>query len=102
MHLWLGHVVPEALLGGPIALVEDGDKVIIDTEKRSIDWVVDAEEESRRRKLWEATGKGELKVKRGVLKRYARDVQVSSASGKLFWGFCVTVSFVAGERWSVL
>jgi dihydroxy-acid dehydratase len=72
-----GHVVPEALLGGPIALVEDGDKIVIDTEKRSIDWVVDEEEQARRRKAWEASGKGELKVKRGILKRYARDVQVS-------------------------
>ena len=69
--------MPEALLGGPIALVEDGDRIIINAEKRSIDWAVDAEEEARRKTLWEASGKGELKVKRGVLKRYARDVQVS-------------------------
>lgn len=72
----LGHVVPEALLGGPIALVEDGDKIVIDTEKRAIDWLVDETEQARRKELWEKAGKGEIKVKRGVLKRYARDVQV--------------------------
>lgn len=69
--------MPEALLGGPIALVEDGDKIVIDTEKKTIDWLVDEKEQARRKELWEKSGKGELKVKRGVLKRYARDVQVS-------------------------
>jgi dihydroxy-acid dehydratase len=58
-------------------LVEDGDKITIDAEKKTIDWVVDVNEQERRRKLWEISGKDELKVQRGVLKRYARDVQVS-------------------------
>ena len=69
-----GHVVPEAFVGGPIALVEDGDKIVIDTEKRSIDWLVDEEEQARRRAKWQQR---EYPEKRGVLFRYARDVAVS-------------------------
>jgi dihydroxy-acid dehydratase len=72
----IGHVVPEAILGGPIALVQDGDRIVIDAVEKTIDWVVTPEEEARRRKEWEASGKNQIKVTRGVLKRYARDVQV--------------------------
>ena len=72
----IGHVVPEALLGGPIALVQDGDRIVIDTVAKSIEWVVTPEEEAKRRKEWEAAGRNQIRVTRGVLKRYARDVQV--------------------------
>ena len=72
----VGHVVPEAILGGPIALVQDGDRIVIDATENSINWVVSPEEEARRRKEWEASGRGQIRVTRGVLKRYARDVQV--------------------------
>ena len=68
--------MPEARLGGPIALVRDGDRVVIDTEKRTIDWEVSEEEQARRRVEWEDSGKGTLTVKRGILLRYARDVAV--------------------------
>jgi dihydroxy-acid dehydratase len=71
--------VPEARLGGPIALVRDGDKIIIDSEKRTIDWDVSEEEQARRRVEWEGSGKGALTVKRGILLRYARDVAVRDA-----------------------
>ncbi|KAI0661299.1 dihydroxy-acid dehydratase [Cubamyces menziesii] len=67
----IGHVVPEAFVGGPIALVEDGDKIIIDAEKRTIDWLVDEDEQARRRAKWVQR---EYREKRGVLYRYARDV----------------------------
>ncbi|KAH9176337.1 dihydroxy-acid/6-phosphogluconate dehydratase [Lactarius sanguifluus] len=70
----IGHIVPEARLGGPIALVQDGDRIVIDSEKRTIDWDVSDEEEARRRKEWEGSGKGALTVRRGILLRYARDV----------------------------
>jgi len=70
----IGHVVPEARLGGPIALVRDGDRVVIDSEKKTIDWDVGKEEQARRRVEWEGSGKGTLTVKRGILLRYARDV----------------------------
>jgi len=74
----IGHVVPEARLGGPIALVEDGDKIIIDSESRSINWLVDESEQARRKALWDASEKGKLSVKRGILLRYARDVAPAS------------------------
>ncbi|KAF5370674.1 hypothetical protein D9758_001879 [Tetrapyrgos nigripes] len=70
----IGHIVPEARLGGPIALVKDGDPITIDTEARTITWGVDEEEQIKRRKEWEASDKGKLNVNRGVLYRYARDV----------------------------
>jgi dihydroxy-acid dehydratase len=72
----IGHVVPEALLGGPIALVEDGDRIIIDAEQRSITWLVDEQEAARRSAIWKTADKGRIRVKRGVLLRYARDVAV--------------------------
>ncbi|KAJ7496032.1 dihydroxy-acid/6-phosphogluconate dehydratase [Mycena galericulata] len=74
----IGHVVPEARLGGPIALVEDGDKIIIDSESRTINWIVDEKEQTRRKQLWDASDKGKLNVKRGILLRYARDVAPAS------------------------
>ncbi|PBK91434.1 dihydroxy-acid dehydratase [Armillaria gallica] len=70
----IGHAVPEARLGGPIALVKDGDQIVIDAEKRTIDWLVGEEEQERRKKEWDASDKKELNVKRGILFRYARDV----------------------------
>lgn len=74
--------MPEAFVGGPIALVKDGDKIIIDSATRTINWLVDDEEQARRREEWEAFGKREYRVKRGVLYKYARDVAVSSIH---FW-----------------
>lgn len=74
----IGHVVPEARVGGPIALVQDGDKIVIDSETRTINWLVDEQEQERRKKEWEASDKSKLNVRRGVLYRYARDVAVSS------------------------
>ena len=73
----IGHVVPEARVGGPIALVQDGDKIVIDSEKRLINWVVDEEEQKRRKVLWDASDNDKLSVRRGILLRYARDVAVS-------------------------
>ncbi|KAG1808342.1 dihydroxy-acid and 6-phosphogluconate dehydratase [Suillus variegatus] len=70
----IGHVVPEATLGGPIALVEDGDLIAIDAKSRTIDWLVGEEEKVRRRKAWEVSGKSALRERRGILFRYARDV----------------------------
>ncbi|KAJ6499130.1 dihydroxy-acid/6-phosphogluconate dehydratase [Mycena sanguinolenta] len=74
----IGHVVPEARLGGPIALVEDGDRIIIDSESLTIDWLVDEAEQAKRKAAWEASDKGKLNVKRGILLRYARDVAPAS------------------------
>ncbi|KAF9452730.1 dihydroxy-acid dehydratase [Macrolepiota fuliginosa MF-IS2] len=74
----IGHVVPEARVGGPIALVEDGDRIIIDSETKTINWLVDEEEQKKRKAIWDASDKGKLNVKRGILLRYARDVAPAS------------------------
>jgi dihydroxy-acid dehydratase len=48
------HVVPEAAAGGPLALVEDGDLIELDVEKRRLELRVAPEELERRRKAWRA------------------------------------------------
>ncbi|KLO14627.1 dihydroxy-acid dehydratase [Schizopora paradoxa] len=73
----IGHVVPEAQVGGPIALVKDGDKILVDAASRSIEWLVDEATKLERQKEWEANDHP-LKVRRGVLFRYARDVAPAS------------------------
>ena len=71
----IGHVTPEAFLGGPIALVEDGDRITIDAESKEISLHVDAQELERRRQAWSAP---DAYTERGTLAKYAR--LVSSAS----------------------
>ncbi len=71
----VGHVSPEAAVGGPIALIEDGDTIRIDAEKKEITALVDAEVMQRRRAEWR---RPESEVKRGVLAKYRS--AVSSAS----------------------
>ncbi|KZV94995.1 dihydroxy-acid and 6-phosphogluconate dehydratase [Exidia glandulosa HHB12029] len=70
----IGHVTPEAQLGGPIALVRDGDRIVVDAATRSIHWDVSDEEIARRSQELQAKGPRPLRVKRGILLRYARDV----------------------------
>jgi dihydroxy-acid dehydratase len=48
----VGHVCPEAIVGGPIALVEDGDQINIDAEAQTIDVLVPQKELARRKKEW--------------------------------------------------
>ena len=64
----IGHVSPEAAQGGPIALVEDGDKITLDVARRRLDVELAEEELRRRRSKWKPP---EPKVKRGYLARYA-------------------------------
>ena len=93
-----GHVVPEATLGGPIALVKDGDRIIIDAASRTIDWLVEEDEKTARKKEWETSGKSALKERRGILYRYARDVAVSDIHAPSSC-LCVPDSFAkAGQR----
>ena len=73
--LMIGHVAPEAALGGPIALVEEGDQVIIDVDARRVDLDVSAEALADRRAAWSAPAP---RYARGVLAKYA--ALVSSAS----------------------
>lgn len=71
----IGHVVPEAQEGGPIALVRDGDVITIDADKRVIDTNV-ADDEMQQRKLsWSAPP---LKYQKGTLYKYAKLVQDAS------------------------
>ncbi|ABK77908.1 dihydroxyacid dehydratase/phosphogluconate dehydratase [Cenarchaeum symbiosum A] len=64
----VGHVAPEAFVGGPIALVKDGDRITVDTEKNSIDLLVSAEELDKRRELWT---RPEPNYTTGALAKYA-------------------------------
>ncbi|KAM9918336.1 hypothetical protein OXX59_008733 [Metschnikowia pulcherrima] len=71
----IGHVVPEAAVGGPIALVYDGDEIVIDAENNKIDLLVAEDEMSRRRELWTAP---EPKYKRGTLFKFYKLVTDAS------------------------
>lgn len=71
----IGHVVPEAMEGGPIALVQDGDGVVIDAEKRVIDLQVSDAELKQRKEKWV---RPQHRVLRGTLAKYA--TLVSDAS----------------------
>ncbi len=76
----IGHVCPEAAVGGPIALVEDGDEIRIDIDARRIDLLVDASEIERRKAAWKPP---EPKVAKGMLARYSRSVTSASQGGVL-------------------
>ena len=71
----VGHVTPEAAVGGPIAIVKDGDPITIDAESKEITLGIAQEEIDARLANWTAPA---LKENRGILAKYAR--QVSSAS----------------------
>lgn len=71
----VGHITPEAQEGGPMALVENGDRVTIDAEARRIDMDVSDEELAVRREAWTAPP---LKHTRGTLGRYIRTVRSAS------------------------
>lgn len=73
----VGHVVPEAQHGGPIAFVRDGDPIRIHGPERRIDLLVDAEELTRRREAWSPPPLPE-RARRGVLARYVRSVEDAS------------------------
>ena len=64
----VGHVVPEAQEGGPIALVRDGDQIQIDIPRRRLDLLVSPAELEQRRKSWTSPP---LKINRGYLKIFA-------------------------------
>ena len=71
----VGHVAPEAAVGGTIALVNEGDSVTIDADQRVLQLNVPDEELARRRAAWQPPAP---RYTRGVLAKYAK--QVSSAS----------------------
>jgi len=73
--LVVGHVAPEAFVGGTIALVREGDSITIDAEKHILELHVPADELQRRRAAWTAP---QPRYTSGVLAKYARLVSSSS------------------------
>jgi len=71
----IGHVVPEAYEGGPIALVQDGDMISIDADANTLDIEVDAAELEQRKKQWQPR---EPKVTQGTLWKYIQLVSDAS------------------------
>lgn len=66
--LMIGHVVPEAAVGGPIALAKNGDEIIIDANKGSLDIMLSKKELGERRKRWKPM---KPRYNRGVMAKYA-------------------------------
>ena len=79
----VGHITPEAQVGGAIGLVEDGDTILIDAETNSIHLKISDEELAKRKSKWKQPN---LKVSSGVLYKYAKTV-ASASEG------CVTDEF---------
>jgi len=71
----VGHITPEAHVGGPLALVKNGDRIVIDAEKREIYMEVSAAELKRRHKAWKQP---KPNYTRGVLAKYAHLVNSAS------------------------
>ncbi len=71
----VGHITPEAQDGGPIALVQTGDKITIDANSRTINMDVSDEEIARRRAAWTAPP---FKATRGTLYKYIKNVKSAS------------------------
>ncbi|MEJ5330518.1 MAG: dihydroxy-acid dehydratase [Desulfobaccales bacterium] len=71
----IGHISPEAAEGGPIALVQEGDRIRIDIPAKTLTLMVDEAELSRRRAAWRAPAP---KISHGYLARYARLVSSGS------------------------
>lgn len=76
---FVGHISPEAASGGPIALIEDGDRILIDVVERRLELLVSEEELERRRAAWTYTPA----PVEGYLARYARDAKSADQGGIL-------------------
>ncbi|MBX6352498.1 MAG: dihydroxy-acid dehydratase [Thermoflavifilum sp.] len=76
----VGHISPEAAEGGPLALVENGDRIRIDLDERRIELLVDDAELAQRRAAWQAP---EPKIRHGWLGRYAKLVTSANTGGVL-------------------
>ena len=73
--LCVGHIAPEAVDGGPIAFIKDGDRIKIDTVNRTLDLLVDASEIEKRKAGWKPLPH---KYTRGVLAKYCKVVGSAS------------------------
>ena len=76
----VGHISPEAMEGGPLCIVRDGDEILIDIPNRRLDLLISEEEMKSRMDAWQQP---EPKVKVGYLARYAKLV-TSAATGAVF------------------
>jgi dihydroxy-acid dehydratase len=76
----IGHVSPEAAEGGPIALVRDGDMILIDISRRRVELLVNGKELEARRRRWR---RPRSKVSGGLLSRYARLVRSAGTGAVL-------------------
>jgi len=76
----IGHVSPEAAVGGPISLIKDGDMISIDIPARRVELLVDDAEMEKRRKAWRPP---EPKIKSGILARYRSSVTSASKGSVL-------------------
>lgn len=65
----VGHITPEAYVGGPIALIKNGDTIIINAQKRTIDLQISQPELKARRKAWKQP---KPRYTKGVLAKYAK------------------------------
>ncbi|MFB6261100.1 MAG: dihydroxy-acid dehydratase, partial [Thiohalorhabdaceae bacterium] len=72
----VGHVAPEAAVGGPIGLVADGDEITIDADQRLLQVNIADEELERRRQEWTEPAP---RYSRGVLSKYAKLARSASA-----------------------
>jgi dihydroxy-acid dehydratase len=71
----VGHITPEAQLGGPIGLLQDGDLVTIDAETNRLDVDLSKEQLAKRQESWTAPP---LKATRGTLYKYIKNVKTAS------------------------
>lgn len=71
----VGHITPEAMVGGPIAIIENGDTITIDAENNEINLVISEHEMQQRLSVWKAP---KPSVERGVLAKYAKTVGSAS------------------------
>jgi dihydroxy-acid dehydratase len=79
----VGHVTPEAQVGGPIALLKDGDMITIDAESNTLAVALSKAEMEERKRNWKQPP---LKVRKGSLYKYAKTVSSASEG-------CVTDEF---------
>ena len=71
----VGHITPEAQLGGPLGLLQDGDMVTIDAEANRLDVDLSESELAKRKETWTAPP---LKATRGTLYKYIKNVKTAS------------------------
>ena len=76
----VGHISPEAMAGGPIALIKEGDKISINIPERKIDLLISDGEIKKRREAWKAP---EPKIKKGYLARYQKLVTSANTGAVL-------------------